>query len=123
MKKIFNFIKVILTFILHLFLFLLAYVLFLPLSIINYLLVKNKKGYFLSSAVNLDRFGNMELRTLWNKTLRKKNGYLFGDFRETISSAIGKNKRDGTLSTAGKVLSFILDKLDKNHSLKSIIEL
>ena len=106
-----------------LFLFLLAWMLFLPLSLLNFLAVAIKfkdLGYFKSSAVNLDRFGNSEFRTLFNLTLKKKEGYKFGNMEETISSVLGKNQRDNTLSFAGKVLVWILDLLDKNHCEKSI---
>jgi hypothetical protein len=101
-------------------LFAIAYVLFLPLTVINYLFVKNKKGYFKSSAISLDRFGNREFRTLFNKVLILHNGYQFGDIGETISSVLGKNERDRTLTKAGEILVWILDKLDKNHAFKSI---
>ena len=109
-----------------LFLFLLAWILFLPLSLLNFLVVALKfkdLGYFKSSAVNLDRFGNSEFRTLFNLTLKKKGGYEFGNFEETISSVFGKNQRDNTLSFAGKVRVFILDTMDKNHCKKSIKEI
>lgn len=102
--------------------FILAYVLFLPLTVLNFFFVKNKKGYFRSSAVNLDKYANREFRTLWNKTLKKENGYKFGNENETISSALGKNERDKTLTKTGKVLVWILDKIDNNHSIKSINE-
>jgi hypothetical protein len=69
-------------------LFIIAYILFLPLTILNWFLV-SKKGYFRQSALNLDIYANSEFRTLWNKTLQK-NGYKFGKVGETISSAIGK---------------------------------
>ena len=49
-------------------LFLIAYILFLPISFINFLFVRNK-GYFKSSAINIDKFGNREFRTSLNKTL------------------------------------------------------
>lgn len=101
-------------------LFIIAYILFLPLSLINFCVVKNKKGYFKSSAINLDKFGNREFRTLLNKTLILESGYKFGDIKETISGVLGKNERDKTLSKTGKILVWILDKLDKNHALKSI---
>lgn len=109
-------------------LFLIAYILLLPLTLINYIVVlftpeKRVKGYFRSTAVNLDKFGNREFRTLWNKTLRTKQGYEFGNINETISSALGKNQRDGTLTKTGKALCWILDKIDKNHSIKSIVEI
>jgi len=101
-------------------LFFVAYVLFLPLTIINFFFVENKKGYFLSSATNLDKFANREFRTLLNKTLITDKGYKFGNIEETISSALGKNEMDGTLTKAGKILVWVLDKFDKNHCFKSI---
>lgn len=101
-------------------LFIIAYILFLPLSLINYCVVKNKKGYFKSSAISLDKFGNREFRTLLNLTLRLKTGYKFGNMNETISGVLGKNERDKTLSKIGKCLVYILNKIDKNHCLKSI---
>lgn len=101
-------------------LFLIAYILFLPLSLINFLVVKNKKGYFKSSAINLDKFGNLEFRTLLNLTLRIETGYQFGNMNETISGVLGKNERDKTLTETGKTLVSILNKLDKNHCFKSI---
>jgi hypothetical protein len=101
-------------------LFGIAYVLFLPLTLINYYFVKNKNGYFKSSAISLDRFGNREFRTLFNKVLILENGCQFGDIGETISSVLGKNERDNTLKKAGKMLVLVLDKIDKNHAAKSI---
>ena len=52
--------------------------------------------------------------------MRINNGYAFGNPNETISSALGKNQRDGTLSWFGKVICKILDTIDKNHCEKSI---
>ena len=104
-------------------LLIIAWILFLPLSIINYFCVKNKKGYFKNSAINLDKYGNREFRTFFNRFFRTKKGYPFGNERETISSALGKNERDGTLSKCGKIMVFILDKIDKNHCKNSIFEL
>jgi len=100
-------------------LLLIAWVLFLPLSIINYFCVKNKKGYFKQTALNLDRFGNREFRAFLNFSMQK-NGYKFGNPNETISSALGKNERDNTLTKCGRILVKILDIIDKNHCKKSI---
>ena len=108
-----------------LFLFLIAWALFLPLSLLNFLAVAIKfkdLGYFKSSAVNLDRFGNSEFRTLFNLTLKKKEGYKFGNMEETISSALGKNQQNGTLTRTGRVLVWILDTIEKEHCRKSIKE-
>jgi hypothetical protein len=101
-------------------LFILAYILFLPLSIINWLFVKEKSGYFRSSAVNIDKFGNREFSTLFNKILKTDKGYSFRNIDETISSVLGKNERNNTLTKIGKALVWILDKIDANHALKSI---
>ena len=48
----------------------------------------------------------------------KEASYMFGNVNETISSALGKNQRDKTLSWFGKGICFILDKLDKDHCKK-----
>ena len=101
-------------------LFIIAYVLFLPLTIFNALNVRSK-GYFLDSAVNLDRFGNREFRFSLNKYLIiEDSANRFGDIRETISSVLGKNQRDNTLTPLGIKISNILDRLDKKHCKKSI---
>ena len=101
-------------------LFIIAYVLFLPLTFANLFFVENKCGYFLSSAINLDKFGNREFRTLFNKTFITDKGHRFGNIKETISSVLGKNELTNTLTKAGKVLVWILDKIDKKHAFKSI---
>lgn len=74
----------------------------------------------LSIATSIDTSGNVVCKDLFNVCLKKKNGYPFGNRKETISSVLGKNKRDGTLSNTGKIIAFILDTIDKNHCIKSI---
>ena len=101
-------------------LFIIAYILFLPLTIFNALNVR-KKGYFLDTAINLDRFGNREFRFSLNKYLIHKDSVnRFGDFRETISSVLGKNQRDNTLTKKGIRICKILDWFDEEHCKKSI---
>lgn len=101
-------------------LFILACLLYLPLTFINFLFVR-KKGYFKDSAINIDKFANREFRTGLNKTLIKSNSpFRFGDIRETISSVLGKNKQFYYLTRFGKVICVILDALDENHCEKSI---
>lgn len=97
-------------------LFIIAYVLYLPLTLINFLLVRDK-GYFRDSAITLDKLANREFRTLWNKTLITWDGYDFGNINETISSALGKNIQKKTLTKTGKVLVFILT---KKHCIDAI---
>lgn len=98
-------------------LFIIAYILYLPLSIINFVVVKNKKGYFRSSAITIDKLANREFRTLWNKTLITWDGYDFGQENETISSALGKNIQNETLTRTGKILVWILT---EKHCINAI---
>lgn len=100
-------------------LFFITYILLLPLTLFNYFVVRNK-GYFKSTATNIDMFGNREFRATWNRFLITEDGYKFGDSRETISSVLGKNKIAGTLTKTGKILCWILDSIDHNHCIKSI---
>lgn len=110
-------------------LFFIAVILFIPLSIINFFCVLYKykinwqtiNKFFHQTAIDIDRFGNRNFRTLLNITLQNK-GYQFGNINETISSALGKNKRDNTLTKIGLLLCYILDSLDENHCIKSIQE-
>ena len=110
----------------NLLLFLIAWLLILPLTMLNLFSVYRKygnvKGYFRSTALSIDIWANTEFRTLWNTQLRIEGGYEFGRIGETISSALGKNQRDGTLTKKGKILVAILDFLDENHCEKSIKE-
>ena len=78
--------------------------------------------YELNKAVSRDQTGNVIHYTILNKYLIDTNGYKFGDKDETVSSALGKNERDKTLSKTGKILVKILDFLDENHCIKSIKE-
>ena len=102
-------------------LFLIAYVLFMPLTVINVIIVLAKKdygsfsGYFRDSALRLDIYGCAELRTLWNTTLITKGGIQFGKSGFSISRDLGANQVNGTLSKAGEALVWILDKIDKDH--------
>ena len=100
-------------------LFLIAWLLIPILTIWNYYLVR-EEGYFRSSALSLDIWANREFRTLWNKTLRTERGYNFGVVGETISSALGKNERQNTLTKTGKVLVWLLNAIDKDHCKNSI---
>lgn len=103
-----------------------AVFLILPLTVWNRRVVRknrgNTDGYYLNTAVNLDIWANREFRALWNAKLRKMSGYNFGHIGETISSALGKNQRDKTLSFTGRCLAKILDTIDKDHCKKSIKE-
>ena len=81
-------------------------------------------------AMALDAFAGENYRTFWNLYLKKEDGYNFGVHGEMISSALGKNQHDKTLSEKGKgklsswfygvMLVKILDKFDKDHCKNAI---
>ena len=109
----------------NLLLSIIAVVLFIliePLNFVFVVIIKRHKasGYFRNLAVGIDRFGNYQFRTLFNALFRLENGYKFGNFNETVSSVLGKNQRDNTLSKIGWLLVNILDFIDENHCLNSI---
>lgn len=75
--------------------------------------------YWKTSALELDIYGNYAYRATWNMAFQR-NGYEFGVKGETISSALGKNQRDNTLTSVGKAMCWILDNLDEDHCMNSI---
>ena len=114
-------------------LYIVAVILFVPLTIVNMIVVlikysnshgfiKTINGYLFQTATDIDKFGNRNMRSLLNATLIILEGYQFGEWDETISSVLGKNQRDGTLTGTGKAICWILDSLDKDHCKKSIKE-
>lgn len=76
--------------------------------------------YLLKIALSIDQLGNVLMQHLLNLLWIKKGGYRFGNGDETISSALGKNKAQGTLTGFGKTIDAFLDLIDPNHSLNSI---
>ena len=97
-------------------LFLIAIILIVVVTPINYILVWNK-DYFRDTALSLNKWANREYRTLWNKILIKQ-GYQFGKPNEAMSSVLGKNILTETLTNTGKVLVWILT---KEHCINAII--
>ena len=86
------------------------------------LLFKVSNGYFYKFALAIDQMGNVAMQDLFNDIFIIKNGFRFGDEDETISSVLGKNERENTLSGFGKIIIKILNFIDPNHALNSIEE-
>ena len=84
---------------------------------------KSLNVYFIEVALVLDEVGNVTMQHLLNDILLMNDvqTYYFGNKNETISSVIGKNSITNTLSPLGRTLNSILNFLDKDHSLNSII--
>jgi len=117
-------------------------------SIIQILFYKASTKYFRDCAVTIDVLGNIICQHLFNAILIKEDSKnKFGKLKETISSTVGKNILTSQstlykvyyifkirnvkfltfgifwysdLKFLGNILANILDKLDKNHCLKSI---
>lgn len=71
-------------------------------------------------AIANDRYGNVLLKYPLNEFTIKEDGYKFGNSKETISSAIGKNEVIDKLKPFGEKINNVLSFLDKNHSIESI---
>lgn len=96
-----------------------SYILFIFITPFNYIAVlithigthgfiKVNNDHWFSGAFDLDVFANYHFKAFWNLVLRNRKGYLFGKLGETISSALGKNQRDGTLTWVGWIVVCIL---------------
>ena len=107
----------------NLLLYTIAYVLGLiviPVGMIYALFREDRGEYFYKLAVAIDQLGNVAMSRIFNDILIYSGGDKFGWEDETISSVLGKNQKKGTLKPLGKALVWILDKLDEDHSIKSI---
>ena len=83
---------------------------------------KNKSigDYFKQIGLANDRWGNVVGQYAFNRLLSEPNGYKAGNGKETISSYIGKNSENGTLTKLGVFFYRILNLIDKNHCENSI---
>ena len=76
--------------------------------------------FLLKIAISIDQLGNVMMQHLLNLLWVKKGRYNFGNRDETISSALGRNKKLGTLTGFGNGIDKLLDFIDPDHSLNSI---
>lgn len=107
---------------------LVAYLLFMvfaPFGIL-YQVITNLRGvnkYFFDIAVCIDQAGNVVCRKLLDLIMIKSYGQIpFGNPDETISSVIGKNHANGSLTWCGWGLYKLLNKIEKDHSENAIEE-
>lgn len=90
---------------------------------LKYIFTGNKKMlavWFYRTAREIDLFANVVGAEFWNAVFIIDGGYKFGNPKETISSVLGKNQRDKTLTLLGDGLRWVLDRIDKDHCLNSI---
>ena len=89
----------------------LLYIAISPINFIYVIFIKKKftwkrlNGYFREQAIAIDRFGNSQYRSLFNTWFVKEKGYKHGNINETISSVLGKNQRDETLTKFGMLIT------------------
>ncbi len=92
-------------------------------GILHSLFTKGFRGvgeYLLKIAISIDQLGNVQMQHLLNVLWIKEGGYKFGNRDETISSALGRNNKLGTLTGFGRMIDKFLDLIDPDHSLNSI---
>lgn len=80
----------------------------------------NLRDQLLSAAHTVDILANVIFAPFLNAYFLKKGGYAFGQPAETISSALGKNWVQGTLTHVGLGLVGLLNWIDKEHCWKYI---
>lgn len=78
------------------------------------------KKYYMDLAISLDQFGNVLMQGLFNRILINSCRFPFGNPDETISSVIGKNSLNNSLTYLGVLLDRFLNVFELNHSIKSI---
>jgi hypothetical protein len=77
---------------------------------------------FVDIAVSVDVTGNVVCDDLMNQIWIKKDGYKFGNRKETISSVLGKNQLTHKLTWLGWIIAKTLDVIEKDHCFNSIDE-
>jgi len=76
--------------------------------------------YHFDLAYSKDQYGNVVGQYFFNDVWIKPDGYKFGKPDETMSSALGKNKRISMFRKFGESVANFLNKIDTNHVEKSI---
>lgn len=110
----------------HLGLFLLSIILKPIISFIGFIygIIKNPKNVsnkLLELSISNDRYmGGASSELLNDYLFTKDSEHKLGDTRETISSYIGRNRLENTLTKEGEKWDSILNKIDNNHSIDAI---
>ena len=93
---------------------------------IMFVSLEDANQYYGNLAYSKDQHSNVVMQKLFNLIMLKKNEgtepYKYGNPDETISSVFGKNERRGTLTRFGRFWNRFLDRIEEDHSTKSIEE-
>jgi hypothetical protein len=108
------------------------YIVILPIAIIHSIIkfIISKEyikilffftNFFKSHALGINQTSNRAFSVFFNDIMIKDDSiHSFGDIDETLSSVLGKNKLKNNLTIFGRILDFILNIFDKNHTIESI---
>lgn len=97
-----------------------ALVLF-PIGICRAMFQKGRRTYFRKIAVGIDQLGNVVMAPVFNPLFITPGGYQFGNVEETISSVVGKNFVQNTLTSTGfKFNKWLCRSLGPDHTINSI---
>ena len=77
-------------------------------------------NYFKESAIRKDIYLCGEYRSLWNATLKTKEGKEIGINNRTLSADLGEQDEEGTMSRLGAILNLILFLIERNHCRKAL---
>ena len=77
-------------------------------------------NYFKESAIRKDIYLCGEYRSLWNATLKIKEGREIGMKNRTLSADLGEQDEEGTMSRTGAILNLILFLIERNHCRKAL---
>ena len=77
-------------------------------------------NYFKESAIRKDIYLCGEYRSLWNATLKTKEGKEIGVNNRTLSADLGEQDENGTMSRLGAILNLILFLIERNHCRKAL---
>lgn len=95
-------------------------IILLPVGFICSMFYSDRLKHLYKICQGIDQLGNVVCAKLFDVILITKDGHPFGNEDEVISSVIGKNERAGTLTFVGKMLNWLLNAIDKNHTIKAI---
>ena len=77
-------------------------------------------NYFKESAIRKDIYLCGEYRSLWNATLKTKEGKEIGINNRTLSADLGEQDENGTMSRIGAILNLVLFLIERNHCRKAL---
>lgn len=92
----------------------------LPIGFIASMFYSDRIKHLYKICQSIDQLGNVMCARIFNLILIKSTGYQFGNEDEVISSVIGKNYQAGTLSLAGRALNWLLNEIDREHTIHAI---